>query len=173
MEKYGNGLPRTDLDEFARRTRPRMRRMVRGWGIPEEDAEDLVQQTLMALVACWDRVRDPDAWVAGAARKNCLMYWRSRRRRIYDAVDGTVLEWLAQPEGPAQERHALGCDLTMLAARLPDRYRSVLRLRFALGYDPSEVARCLGYRASSIGKVTTRGLAALRDGLTRERRPAP
>lgn len=162
---------RVGLDEFARGVRPKMRRMVRGWGVPPEDAEDLVQQTLMALVGCWEGVRNPDAWVAGATRKSCLMYWRSRRRRIYDAVDDGVLEWLAEPERPAQEHRALRRDLTALAARLPERYRSVLRLRYALGCDAPETARRLGYRPSSIGKVTTRGLAALRGELTEARPP--
>jgi hypothetical protein len=37
----------------------------------------------------------------------------------------------------------------------------VLRLRFRLGYEPTEVARMLGYRESSIGKITNRCLAAL------------
>ena len=169
MSRHGDGIPGGGLDDFARRARPRMRRMLRGWGVPEEDAEDVVQQTLMGLVACWERVRNPDAWVAGATRKNCLMYWRGRRRRIYDAVDGPVLEWLAAPEGPAQERRALGCDLATVAARLPKRYRAVLRLRFGFGYEPPEIARCLGYRPSSIGKVTSRGLEALREELTRAR----
>lgn len=149
------------LNQFLRRVRPKLVRRLRGSGIPEQDAEDLIQQTLLALVDRWEGVRNPEAWVVGAMRKNCLMYWRSRRRRIYDAVDGSVLEWLAAPERPAQERRELGRDLEAVASRLPERYRSVIRLRYGLGYDPSEVARRLGYRTSSIAKVTTRCLAAL------------
>lgn len=170
MSTPGTRTRDSGLDDFARRARPRIQRMVRGWGVPDEDADDLVQQTLMALVGSWSSVRNPDAWLAGATRKTCLMYWRTRRRRIYDAVDGRVLEWLAAPVHPAQERRALGCDLSALAARLPVRYRSVLRLRFALGYHPREIARRLGYRQSSIGKVTSRGLAALRGGFTEAER---
>lgn len=150
------------LNEFVRHARPKMHRMVRASGVPEEDTEDLVQQTLVALVGCWDGVRNPHAWIVGATRKNCLMYWRSRRRRLYEAVDDSVLEWLAAPQRPAQELRDLEVDLETLAARLPTRYRSILRLRYGLGYDPPEIARCLGYRPSSIGKVTTRSLAALR-----------
>lgn len=149
------------LDDFARRMLPRMRRTLRGLGVPDEDGEDLIQQTLLALVAAWDGVREPEAWVSGALRKKCLMYWRGRRRRLYDAVDGAVLEWLAGPQGPAQERRALESDLASVMVRLPPRYRRLLRLRYGLGYDPPEVARRLGYRTSSIGKVTTRSLAAL------------
>lgn len=150
-----------ELGTFARRMRPRMLRLIRGLRVPDEDAEDLIQQTLMALMGCWGEVRDPEAWIVGTVRKKCLMYWRGRRRRIYDAVDDTLLEWLAEPELPAQERWVLESDLAQVMGRLPERYRSLLRLRFGLGYGPREVALRLGYRVSSIGKVTTRSLAAL------------
>ena len=55
----------------------------------------------------------------------------------------------------------LESDLAQVMGRLPERYRSLLRLRFGLGYGPREVALRRGYRVSSIGKVTTRSLAAL------------
>ena len=29
------------------------------------------------------------------------MYWRTHRRRIYSAVDSTILEWLSEPIAPA------------------------------------------------------------------------
>jgi RNA polymerase sigma factor (sigma-70 family) len=149
------------LEEFLGTVRPRLRRLLRGFGIPEEDSEDLIQNTLLALVFRWNQIRNPDAWVVGAVKKNCLMYWRSRRRRLYDTVDGPVLEWLAGGERPSQERRDLKSDLGVLLDRLPRRYRTVLHLRFGLGYDSREVARRMGYRRSSIGKVTARSLAAL------------
>jgi len=171
MATYPASTGRGSLDEFASSVRPRICRMVRRWGVPAEDAEDLVQQALLALVDCWDRVRNPEAWVAGTARKCCLMYWRSHRRRIYEAVDDGVLDWLAEPERPTQERHTLRREIATVASGLPAHYRSVLRMRYGLGYDPREIAHRLGYRPSSIGKVTTRGLAALR-GAVREAAPA-
>ncbi len=149
------------LNHFLRGARPRLAHLLRGLGIPEQDAEDLIQQTLLAVVDRWETIRNPEAWVVGAVKKNCLMYWRSRRRRIYDTVDGAVLEWLAPPQRPAQEHREIERDLAAVVSRLPERYRSVIRLRYGLGYDPPEVARRLGYQASSIGKVTTRCLAAL------------
>ena len=52
-------------------------------------------------------------------------------------------------------------DLDSLIGRLPSRCRSLLQLRFRLGYEAPEIAERLGYRTSSIGKITTRCLAAL------------
>jgi DNA-directed RNA polymerase specialized sigma24 family protein len=69
--------------------------------------------------------------------------------------------WLLGTVASPQERRDLLADLDSLIAKLPPRCRSLLRLRFRLGYEPPEVAEKLGYQVSSIGKVTTRCLAAL------------
>lgn len=148
-------------EDVFERLRHRLERQVRAHRIPAQDADDLVQQTLIALFDQYDEVRDPEPWAMGVLRKHCLMYWRSRRRRIYDSVDDTVLEWLAAPEVPSQERRDLKNDLATAMDRLPDHYRSVILLRYGLGMEPAEVAAELGYRASSIGKVTLRSLAAM------------
>jgi RNA polymerase sigma factor (sigma-70 family) len=151
----------SSFDEFFRRVEPKLKRVLVTYRIPIEDAEDLLQQSLLALLYQWERVRDPEAWLAGTLKRHCLMYWRTHRRRIYSAVDAALLEWLSQPIEPPQQRTELLCDLESLIGRLPSRCQSLLRLRYRLGYEAPEVAKKLGYRASSIGKVTTRCLAAL------------
>ena len=153
--------PPASFDEFLRRMEPRLKRLLGTYRIPPEDAEDVLQQTLLALLYQWDRVRDPECWLVGTLKRHCLMYWRNNRRRIYSAVDSTLLEWLSEPVAPSQERSDMLCDLESLLDRLPSRCRSVLRLRFRMGFEPTEIARRLGYRTSSIGKITHRCLAAL------------
>lgn len=149
------------LQEFLERMRPRLRSLFARYRVPVQDTEDILQQALLALVYQWDNIRDPEAWLMGTLRKTCLLYWRERRRRLYDAVDTAVLEWIAAPTPPDQEKNELRHDLESLMARLPERCRSLLRLRYRYGLDPGELAERLGYRPSSIGKVTTRCLAAL------------
>lgn len=153
--------PAVPFDDFLKRVEPRLKRLLARYRIPSEDAEDVLQQTLLALLYQWERVRDPESWLLGTLKRHCLMYWRTRRRRIYSAVDAAILEWLSEPIAPSQEKADLICDLENLIGRLPSRCRSLLQLRFRFGYEPLEVARRLGYRASSIGKITTRCLAAL------------
>ena len=149
------------FDDFLKRVEPKLKRTLATYRIPAEDAEDVLQQTLLALLYQWERVRDPECWLLGTLKRHCLMYWRTHRRKIYSAVDSTLLEWLSEPVSPSQERTDLLCDLESLIGRLPSRCRSLLQLRFRLGYEPPEVAERLGYRASSIGKITNRCLAAL------------
>jgi len=149
------------FEEFLKAVEPRLKRLLALHHIPSDDAEDVLQQALLALLYQWERVRDPESWLFGTVRRHCLMYWRTHKRRIYSAVDSTLLELLSAPMAPSQERTDLICDLESLIGRLPLRCQSVLRLRFRLGYEPIEVAQKLGYRESSIGKITTRCLAAL------------
>lgn len=149
------------FEQFLKEVEPRLKRLLANHRIPPEDAEDVLQQALLALVYQWERVRDPESWLFGTVKRHCLMYWRAQRRRIYSSVDDTLLEWLASPVAPSQEHADLISDLENLIDRLPARCRRVLRMRFRLGYEPLEVAGKLGYRESSIGKVTTRCLAAL------------
>ena len=149
------------FEDVLKAVEPKLKRLLALYRIPSDDAEDVLQQALLALLYQWDRVRDPESWLFGTLKRHCFMYWRMRRRRIYSAVDTTILEWLSEPLAPSQERADLLSDLENLIDRLPSRCRSLLRLRFRLGYEPLEVAHKLGYRASSIGKVTTRCLAAL------------
>ena len=153
--------PAATIEETLKRAGPRLKRVLASYRIPIEDAEDLLQQSFLALLHRWDEVREPESWLIGTMKRHCLMYWRTRRRRLYSAVDTALLEWLSAPMAPPQEREDLLCDLRNLIDRLPPRCRTVLGMRFHLGYEPAEVARRLGYRDSSIGKITRRCMIAL------------
>ena len=154
-------VPTASFDEFLRRMEPRLKRLLGRYRIPVDDAEDVLQQALLALLYQWDRVRDPESWLMGTLRRHCMMYWRDKKRRIYVAMESSLLEWFSQPVAPSQERTDLLTDLDTLLERLPTRCRSLLRLRFLRGFEPIEIAERLGYSPSSIGKITHRCLTAL------------
>jgi RNA polymerase sigma factor (sigma-70 family) len=153
--------PSVTLTEFLKDMEPKLKRLLALYRIPPEDAEDVLQQALLVLLYQWDRVREPETWLTGTLKRHCLMYWRIKRRRIYSAVDAAVLDWLSEPVAPSQEKTELMCDLENMVDRLPERCRYILRLRYRLGFQTNELAIKLGYQASSIGKITTRCLAAL------------
>jgi RNA polymerase sigma factor (sigma-70 family) len=172
MNAADNAPLETSLEQFLDHVQPQLKLLFARHRIPAQDTEDILQQTLLALVYQWNNVRDPEAWLFGTVRNKCRLYWRDRRRTLYEAVDAAVLEWLAAPQPPAQEKQSLWSDFETLVDRLPERCRNVLRMRYGLGYDPPEIADHLGYSRASISKVTTRCLAALThqlvgDGLTR------
>ncbi len=153
--------PLFSQDTFLQALRPRLMAVLRSFRVPPEDAEDLLQQALLALVYRTGTVRDPQSWLVGVLKRKCLMYWRARRRRRDEPMDEETLEWLAEPMEPAQEQGDVTRDLESLLGCLPERHQRLLRLRFWFGLEPEEVAARLGYRPSSIGKITSRCLAAL------------
>jgi RNA polymerase sigma factor (sigma-70 family) len=125
------------------------------------DAEDLLQNALLSLVSHRSSILNEQAWLLGAVRRQCAMYWRQRRRRLYDAIDTACLQTLAGSAPSEQQNRELRCDLSTTIAKLPARCRSILRLRYGLGCDAEEVAARLGYKESSMHKVTSRCLSAL------------
>src|SRR5918999_3981244 len=149
------------LDGLLKQARPRLRAIFAYYKIPLQDTEDILQQALLALLYRPDRVRDPEAWLVGTLRNKCMLYWREKRRKLYESVDTAMLENMAEPLPPEQEAVDLRKDLASALETLPPRCRSLLALRYGLGYEPPEEAERLGYRPSSISKVTTRCLDAL------------
>ncbi len=149
------------VEELFLDLQPKLRRVFRRFRLPVEDAEDVLQETFLDLVYKQDEIYNAEAWVLAAVRNRCIVYWRRRRRQLWEAVDAAVLELFAAPHPPSQEAVDLRRDLERVLARLPQRCRSVLALRYGLGYRSQEVAERLGYRPSSIRKVTSRCVAAL------------
>jgi len=152
----------TELEPLVERLRPRLKRILRGYGIPPHDAEDLLQETFLAVLSKWESIDNKEAWVIGTLRHRCARYWRDRRSSLLEAVDSTLLEVLSRPQPAPQDRAALVWDLESVFETLSVRHRAVLWLRFGLGLTTEEVADRLGYCPASIRKLTLRSLARLR-----------
>jgi RNA polymerase sigma factor (sigma-70 family) len=163
----GSTAPERALEGSLDELRPRLRGLFAHHRIPPEDAEDILQQILLAYLYKRESVQDFEKWLLGAVRKRCLMYWRGRRRRFYTAIDAAILDELAEQGVPKQEQADFQRDLGRVVGQLTQRCRNLLQLRFGLGYDPPEAARRLGYQPSGIYKTLERCLAALASGMTK------
>lgn len=161
MSALDHGQAEPSLEDFLKRVRPRLKAQFQRYSIPPQDTEDILQQALLALIYQRQAIRDPEAWLIGTVRNKCLLYWRTYRRKLYESVDATVLECLADPLQPAQETSDVRRDLAAALQELPERCRSLLALRYGEGYEPAEVAQEMGYSQTSISKITQRCLAAL------------
>lgn len=165
------------LEELFERIKPKARMIFARYRIPPVDAEDLLQETFVVFLHKQEEIRAHEPWLLGTLRKRCLVYWRTRRRQLYHAVDTAILEAIAQPSRPAQENRDLSSDLGCAVDKLSERCRSLLRLRYGLGCTPLETAEHMGYRRSGIYKIMERCLAALTtrlvaNGVVEERKPA-
>ena len=152
---------RESLDQLLRRLRPRLKQVLGRYRIPAHDAEDLVQEALISTIQKWEVIQDPEAWLLVTLRNRCVVYWRKRRNNLYNSVDTAILELLSEPVAAPQEKAELLWDLNNLLDELPPRCRKLLRLRYGLGFDSSEVAERMGYHPSSVRKVARRCMAAL------------
>ncbi len=158
------------FQDIFERIRPRAQGLLYRYHIPRQDADDLLQQALLVLFTKYGEVRYPEAWILGTLRNQCLRYWRRHRMRASDPLDDDLLERLGEPLPPRQELGDLRRDLELAIARLPERHRAVLRLRFGFGLGAAEIASRLDYRPASIRKILNRCLAALGRELSGEGR---
>lgn len=161
MSALDPGRTQDELPQLVDRLAPEFARLFAYFRIPAQDAEDLLQDAFVLFITKRSKIASPDAWIVGTLRFKCLLYWRKRRRRLIETMDETFLEELAGGVSPRQENDDLARDLSGAIGRLPDRCRSLLRLRYGLGCDDPEVADRMGYSATGIRKIAHRCLSAL------------
>jgi RNA polymerase sigma-70 factor (sigma-E family) len=129
-------------------------------------AEDVVQDAFAALYRKWDSIRDPQAAV-GYLRtsvvngsRNALRRRSIARKHLHALVEDTV-------EG-ADHTTVLTAEHQLARAafaRLPDRQREVLTLRYIAELADAEIAEATGLSLGGVRSSASRGLAALRSSL--------
>jgi RNA polymerase sigma-70 factor (ECF subfamily) len=168
-----------------------------------QDAEDLVQETLLAAWRGLERFEGRAslrAWLYRIATNRCLNMLRDRRRRPQEVppmtdppeptrrtdpiwlepypdvlLDG-VADTSSAPEARYEMREAVGLAFIAALQHLPPRQRAVLVLRDVLGFHGAEVADMLETSEASVKGALQRARAALDTRLPaggRERAPLP
>lgn len=139
--------------------------VARRWGLSVSDAEDVAQQTWLALYERRDQIEDPAALPAWLIRVVSRKAQRRNRRRFRDndLRVGSNLneERLPDEELLALERLAI---LRLAMTRLDERCRRLVEELFLS--DPrksyQEIARDLGLKPNSLGPIRSRCLQKLR-----------
>jgi RNA polymerase sigma factor (sigma-70 family) len=152
--------------------------VTRAFRLANSDAADVFQTTWLRLAEHIRRIDHPDrvgAWLATAARRECLQYLRSSGRAIptddLDRLEGRPVldnpaeEALLEAERE-QEDAARAVALWRAVDKLPARCHELLRVLMA-SPPPSyaEVAAALGLPVGSIGPTRARCLQTLREKL--------
>jgi RNA polymerase sigma-70 factor (ECF subfamily) len=122
-----------------------------------EEAEDVVQETLLAFVRIARRseIRAPEAYLARAVRWNAVKH-RARRRR-HPALDG-----VAEPGVDDRPNRLDAIELERAIAGLPLAQQTVIRLRFYLGLTFQEIGTNLSISTNTAASRTRYALANLR-----------
>lgn len=149
--------PDVDLfEEFVSGRRPALLRTAYLLTGQAEDAEDLVQTTLVKVVPKWSRIQDnPEPYVRKVLAREATTRWRTRRWRE-TAVDHLPDREAAAPDVVSNlaVRNAL--------LRLPPRQRAVIVLRYYDDLTERETAATLGISIGTVKSQTRDALARLR-----------
>jgi RNA polymerase sigma-70 factor (TIGR02960 family) len=138
-----------------------------------QDAEDLVQETLLAA---WRGLDDFEGrasvrtWLYRIATNRCLNALRARSRRPLEPYPDVVLDDSPGPAARYEAREAVELAFIVALQSLPPRQRAALVLRDVLGFHTAEIAAMLDTGEASVKGALQRARATLR---TRERSPRP
>lgn len=149
---------RAFLTEAAAMLRAYYRNRLRGkW----EDAEDLVQETLIALHTrrdSYDANYPLTAWLYAIARHRLIDHLRRAKHRAHATLDGF------EPSQPDPEYDASDArrDVAALLEKLPDKQRIAIRLVKIEEKSVREAAAATGLSESDIKISIHRGLKTLR-----------
>lgn len=151
--------------EFLGRLRVRVAAILAAYEIPPHDAEDLVQDALLAFVSQRAEIRSPEHYFLGILRHQCAAHIRARcKERHVLQVDPATLAALAGAVSPAHESVDHGLDLVSLLDTLPTRQFCVLLLRY-LGFSHDEIAAACRRAAPTVRRDSTRAIAKLQSNL--------
>jgi len=127
-------------------------------------AEELAQDVFLKLHQCWQTIESRAHavnWLRRAMTQRAIDH--SRRARFRPRIG---LDQAPEPSQPAHDRDPLlTARLDELIARLPERARAIVVLRFQEEMDPAEIAGVLGISAGAVKSNLHRSLAWLRGRL--------
>jgi RNA polymerase sigma-70 factor, ECF subfamily len=156
---------RAFLAETAALLRAYFRNRLRG---APEDAEDLVQETLVALHTrrdTYDSNYPLTAWMYAIARYRLVDHLRRAKRRMHADIDGLEL---GEPD-PQYDASDARRDIAVLLEKLPDKQRTAIRLVKLEEHSVREAAALTGFSESDIKISIHRGLKTLMRLMGQER----
>jgi len=148
------------LGQLAPALRASARRGLARAGRPVNDAEDVVQETLLAIHLkrhTWDATAPIGPWIAAIARNKLVDALRRQNRHVAVPIDD-VSDFLAANEVPA-DYAAQGVERPLEA--LPERQRVVVRAIAVEGASIADAAKRLSMSEGAVRVALHRGLTSL------------
>jgi len=148
------------LAAVAQRLRVQLRARLARWGATDVEAEDVVQETLLAIHLkrhTWNRVERFEPWLAAVARNKLIDALRRRGRRVELPIED--FESSLADESRASQDDAL--DVPVLLSQLGERQREIVRLVSIEGEDVRTVAQRLGMSEVNVRVSLHRSLKSL------------
>lgn len=126
------------------------------------EAEEIVQDSFVAMHGKWSRLREPDKAV-GYLRRTVVNRARSlqRHHRVADNHRSSVIQLAPSAEHSALAAESRSAVIDALH-RLPPRQREVLVLRYYADLSEADIAAALGISRGAVKSHASRGMTALR-----------
>lgn len=129
-------------------------------------AEELAQDVFLKLYEKWDSVESPEHLIHWLRRVTMQRAIDDSRRARFRPRYG--LESVQEPREPEHDADPLLSEqLESLIARLPERARQIVVLRYQEDLDPLEIARLLGLSLGAVKSNLHRSLAWMRERMER------
>src|SRR5919202_5922450 len=150
------------IEEIYREQASRFRRVAAAIVENAEAAEDVVQEAFASAVAkrgSFQGSGAASAWIWRIVVNGAL----SRRRR--GRLERRMTEWLKLGRDHAEDRPVADRSFRGIVARLPERQRAALFLRYYADLDYAAIAEVLAIRPGTVGKLLHDARATLRAAL--------
>lgn len=139
------------MKHYQKRLYWHIRKMV----IDHDEADDLVQETLIKAWRGLEKFRDESAlytWLYRIATNACLTHLANKRKRFFLPIHdiGPELERQLQASVPLEQASSIEYKLQQALLRLPDKQRLVFNLRYYDEMPYDEMSQILG---TSVGAL--------------------
>lgn len=139
------------MKHYQKRLYWHIRKMV----IDHDEADDLVQETLIKAWRGLEKFRDESAlytWLYRIATNACLTHLANKRKRFFLPIHdiGPELERQLQASVPLEQASSIEYKLQQALLRLPDKQRLVFNLRYYDEMPYEEMSQILG---TSVGAL--------------------
>jgi RNA polymerase sigma-70 factor (sigma-E family) len=154
-----------DFTEFVQAASPSLLRAALVLLGSREDAEDVLQVTLLRTYRRWEQAQEaPQAYARAVLVNACRERWRHRDRHPETSQDMDELANVVSFAELVDRRRVL----VRVLRQLPDIQREVLVCRYLLDATVAETATALGIAEGTVKSAASRGLDQLRQLLSDE-----
>lgn len=146
-----------ELDQFVQRSYAELIHFVRS-KVPEQDAHELVQDTLEVLVAKRHEVENLRAFTFAVVKNKLRQYYEKRKRgNMFDVlIDMEELMPMSLMSTRLSIRVARNTDLEAAMLKLPRRQYEMFELRYVHGLSIDETARVLEISPATVKRDVER-----------------
>ena len=176
--RFGATMNETGFTTFAKRERAGLLAFFARRGVPRGDAEDLVQETLLAFWNLRARARagKERSFLYGIAHRRLMAYRRKQARRAAVLVQGLPKDAIEPPSANGYDALPFmpllvqeeAERLREILARLPKRQRDTIQSMYFDGRTERATANALGISRDTVRTHHRRALEWLRTFMTAE-----